>query len=163
MLKSKEYNEEIVSKIYDDYSNMILKIAFTYVKNSTIAEDIMQEVFIKYINKMPEFESNENEKAWFIRVTINLSKDHLKSFWIRKRTEMPEELTYLQDEEQEVIYDVLKLPNKYKSIIYLYYYEGYSIKEIAKILKINEKTVGTRLSRGRKILKINIEGGSEIV
>lgn len=159
MLKSKEYNEEIVSKIYDDYSNMILKIVFTYVKNTTISEDIMQEVFIKYINKMPKFESKENEKAWFIRVAINLSKDYLKSSWIRKRSEMPEELTYLQEYEQEIIGDVLNLPNKYKSIIYLYYYEGYSIKEIAKILKINEKTVGTRLSRGRKILKINIEGG----
>lgn len=93
------------------------------------------------------------EKYWIIRVTINLCKDYLKSSWFRKSVELDENLSYLPKEQDEVLAEVLKLPEKYKAVIYLFYYEEYSLKEISKILKTNESTIGTRLARGKKILE----------
>ncbi len=154
-----KYDEESFSKIYDKYSKLILKVAYTYLKNTSISEDIMQEVFIKYINKKPQFSNFQNEKAWFIRVTINLCKDYLKSAWFKRQTELKDDISYLQHYEIETLSEVLKLPEKYRIVIYLYYYESYSIKEIASILKVKTSTVGTWLSRARECLKVSLQGG----
>jgi RNA polymerase sigma-70 factor (ECF subfamily) len=126
------------------------------MKNMNDAEDLAQEVFIKLMEKKPSFEDSEHEKAWIIRVAINMSKNRLKTAWFRK-TEPLDEVTYsFTPKESTVMSAVLELPAKYKGVILLYYFEGYSIGEIAGILGEKESTVGSQLSRARKLLKSNL-------
>ena len=105
------------------------------------------------------FLTEEHLKAWLIRVTINKSKNYVKSSWFSKRNEMPENLSYMPKEYNEVLEAVFQLKEKYRLPIHLFYYEGYSIQEIAEIMKIPSATVGTRLKRGREKLRILL--GSE--
>lgn len=132
-----------------------------HLKNKSAAEDIFQEVFLKFALNDKEFENANHEKAWIIRVTINACKDLIKSFF-RSRTISIDELISVADEEKEdlsyVLEAVLKLPVKYRDAIYLHYYEGYSAFEIGEILGKNENTVYSILSRGRSMLKESLEG-----
>ena len=137
-----------------EYTQMVLNIAYTYTKNSHDAEDIAQDVFLSLYRNMWKIGSDEYMKAWLIRVTINKSKNHMKTAWIRKRSEMPNVQQDLPTNETgDLLNAVLSLDVKYKIPIYLMYYEGYSIKEISEIGKIKPATIGTRLKRGREILK----------
>ena len=141
------------------YSLTVAKTAFTYLKNTEDAEDITQDVFVTLMLKNPVFENDDHCKAWLIRVTINKCKDYRKSSWFRNRIHsIPDELSYLQPEEEEVLSAVSSLEVKYRMPIHLYYYEGYSIKEIAEILDEKPATIGTRMARGRNILKKKIGG-----
>ena len=107
---------------------------------------------------MPEFETEEHKKAWLIRVTINCTKNILGSSYERHRADLDENLKFETPEKSEVFYAVLKLPKKYRTVIHLYYYEDYSIKEISNILKTNENTVKSQLSRARAELEKMIKG-----
>ncbi len=140
------------------FSQTVVKTAFSYLKNTADAEDITQEVFLALMQKKPDIANQEHLKAWLIRVTINKCKNYLKSGWFRSNNPVPEDMPYLPQEENELLHAVLALDIKYRLPIHLFYYEGYSIKEIAKILEEREATIGTRLARGRKILK-NLIGG----
>ena len=144
---------EIVQKAVEEYSQTVLKIAFTYTKNIPDAEDIAQDVFLALFREKKDFQSEEHLKAWLVRVTVNKSKNHVKSSWFAKRKEMPEDLSYLPQEHNEILQAVLSLDEKYRLPIHLFYYEGYSIKEISQILKMPSATVGIRLKRGRERLK----------
>lgn len=141
------------SKIIDMYADTLYRIAFTYLGNRSDAEDIVQETFQRYIKKKPKFDSSEYEKAWFIRVTINLCKDYLKSFWYKNTTELSEDVIAPNEENKEIWECVRQLSPKYRIVIELYYREGYSIKEIALILKKNPSTIGNQLSRAKKLLE----------
>ena len=110
----------------------------------------MQEVLLKYIEKAPTFQSEEHEKAWLLRVTINHCKNHLASAWFRKRADLDEGIPALDSAELEVVTAVAALPVKYR--VHLYYFEGYSTKEIADILHSRPNTVSSRLSRARALL-----------
>ena len=127
-----------------------------HLKNYADTEDIFQNVFLKYVLSSVSFENEEHEKAWFIRVTINACKDLLKSFF-RTRTisidEIAEQPTALQPDNREVLEAVLSLPAKYKDVVYLYYYEGYSVPQISRILRKNVNTVYTLLTRSKKLLR----------
>ena len=149
-----EYIQQAVSK----YSPIIIRIAFTYVKNITDAEDIMQDVFLSFMKSKPPFESKEHEKAWFIRVAINKSKDYVKKAWFTKRNPLTEDLSYLLEEESGVLDAVIGLDEKYRLPIHLFYYEGYSVDEIANLLQTKSSTIKTWLSRGRNILKKKLGG-----
>lgn len=146
-------DKEYINYIYETYSNSILKISYTYLKNTTYAEDILQEVLFKIIKKDIKFLSKDKEKYWIFRVTKNLCKDVLKSSWYKTNTELNEDLSYLPNEQESILSSVLKLPEKYRIVIHLFYYEGYSIKEISKILKKPSATIGTWLSRAKAELK----------
>ncbi|MDG0811378.1 RNA polymerase sigma-70 factor, ECF subfamily [Cohnella sp. OV330] len=159
MYNSFELNES-VRRALDRYSQSLIKIAFAYLKNMADAEEVAQDVFLAYLQKRPVFENNEHEKAWLIRTTINKSKNMLKAGWFRSRNPVPENLSYLPREENEVLQAVLALDKKYRIPIHLHYYEGYSIQEIADILQAKPATVGTWLARGRMLLKEKI-GGAE--
>lgn len=154
--------DEYIYFILDKYSKTLIKIAFSYMKNTAEAEDIVQEVYISLMRRGSGFESDEHEKAWLIRVTINKCKNRLKSAWYHKSVPLDEEISYLPEEESEVLSEVLSLPAKYRSVIHLFYYENYSIQEISEILRKSTGTIGTWLSRGRKLLKTKLEGGFEI-
>ena len=151
-----------IDKLIEEYSNMILQIAYQNLFNKSDAEDITQEVFIKLINNIDKLKNNEHIKAWLIRVTINLCKDYNKSFWNRNTTAIDEELKYFDEEKQEVFKELSKLNPDYRNIIYLYYYQGYKITEISEILSMNQNTVSSYLTRARKELKIILEDGGEI-
>lgn len=154
-------SDEYIQYVLNRYAKNLIRIAFTYLKNMSDAEDVVQEVFISLMKRRDGFESEEYEKAWLIRVTVNHSKNRLKSAWNRFRAPLEEDITYLQEEESEILTAVLELPSKYRTVIHLFYYEGYSIADIAKILKKSQGTVGTWLSRGRKLLKEKLDGGFE--
>ena len=152
-----KFLEETIEK----YSNMVYRLAMARTGNSEEAQDVYQEVFLRLAKKMPEFQSEEHKKAWLIRVTINCSKTILNSSFIKHRTELDENLSFETPERHDIYYAVLKLPIKYKTVVHLYYYENYSIKEISNILRTNENTIKSRLARARKQLEIAIKGGIE--
>ncbi|WP_026886514.1 RNA polymerase sigma factor [Clostridium beijerinckii] len=139
--------------LIETYSDMLIRISYSYMKNLSDAEDITQEVFIKLLEKQPDFKNETHEKSWLIRVAINLSKDKLKSSYFKNTTSLEDDFVDTTQEDNDVIQAVLNLPVKYRSIVFLYYYENYSISEISNILNIKESTVGSQLSRGRKLLK----------
>ena len=152
-------DDEFIQNVVEKYSDMILRIAYQNLKIQADSEDIVQNVFIKLINQ-PKFNDEVHMKAWLIRVTINLCKDFNKIAWYRKTESLSDELIPFTKEEQGVLEEVFKLSKNYRNVIYLYYFEGYSIREIANILNKNENTISSQLSRARKMLKnILLEGG----
>ena len=156
-----EQKNKYIENMMEKYSDMVYKLAFTRAKSKDNAEDIYQEVFLSFSKALPEFDSEDHAKAWFIRVTINKSKNFLNSFWSKNIDLSNEDLGFESDEEKNVLEEVLKLPQNYKTVIYLHYYEGYKINEIASILNKNESTIKTWMSRARKILEEKIKGGFE--
>ena len=152
-------SKEWILDRYDIYKTMLFRIAFSYLGNRHDCEDILQEAFIRLCYKAPEFPSEEDEKRWLIRVTINLCKSQLRSFWNRNKQNIEGlELYAPEPEDKEILQEVLRLPANYKMVIYLHYIEGYKVAEIAKILKASESAVKMRLKRGREHLKLEMEG-----
>ena len=150
-------NEEVV----DYYGDTVYRVAMNQVKNETDAQDIFQEVFLRFIQYKKGFASMEHAKAWFIRVTINCCN----SFFAKRSRQAEVEL--VKDVVQEEVTDygvseyVQSLEEKYRIVVHLFYYEEYKIKEIAEILDENENTIKTRLARARKILKEKWEAGMD--
>jgi RNA polymerase sigma-70 factor (ECF subfamily) len=130
-----------------------------YLGSREDVEEAMQEAYLKLIYKSPKFTSDEHEKAWLIRITTNICKDMLRSVWRKRVVNMEYIETYYDNSSDiHIMEEILKLPAKYKAVIYLYYFEDYSVKKIAEILKITESAVKMRLKRGRDTLKIELEG-----
>lgn len=142
-----------MERVVTSYSTDIVRFAFAYVKNLAEAEDIAQDVFLVYLRKAPTFKDSCHEKAWLIRVTVNKCKDYLKSSRYRRTVQIPDDLSYMPQEDSVLLQTVLELDERYKTPVYLHYFAGYSIKQIARMLRMNPSTVGTRLARGRKILR----------
>lgn len=134
------------------FHGTLYRLALGYVHNRENAEDICQSAFVKLIDRKSGFETPENCKAWLIRVTINLSKNLLRKRSIRFE-ELDENIPALEKEDLELWEIVKSLPPKYRAVIHLYYYEGYSVKEIADIMRISVTAVTTRLTRARERLK----------
>ena len=152
-----------INVIVEEYADTITRICYSYGKNYDDTQDIMQNVFLKLMRANPEFDSKEHEKAWIIRVTINECKDFLKNIF-RRHTSLEEAQEIPIEEKEDLSYireAVLKLPDKYKSVIYLFYYEGYTAVEIAGILHEKENTVYTWMNRARQMLKDMVGGDVE--
>lgn len=143
----------------DEYADMVYRIALTRCKSVETAEDIFQEVFMRLAEKNPKFENKEHEKAWFIRVTINLTKNIKESAWNKKVVRLDENIIFSTKEENDVFGAVCLLPQNYRTVIYLLYYEGYKVNEISKLIRKPEGTIKTWLFRAREILKNELEGG----
>ena len=141
-----------IERVVNEYATMLLRVAYSQLNNRAEAEDTVQEVLLKYMEKAPIFQSEEHEKAWLLRVTVNHCKNHLASAWFRKRADLDEVIPALDNEELEVVSAVAALPAKYRAVVHLYYFEGYSTKEIAEILHSRPNTVSSRLSRARALL-----------
>lgn len=142
-------------RLVEAYADMILRISYQYLKQTCDAEDICQTVFLKYFTGNCQFDSAEHEKAWIIRTTINACKDHVKSAFFRRTVPLEEAVAMAapQIPDSGILEAVRTLPRNYRISIYLYYYEGYSAREIGDILGKGEGTVDQYLSRGRKKLK----------
>lgn len=136
----------------------IVRVAYTYVQSVQDAEDIAQETFLSYLKSGQTFQNGEHEKAWLLRVCINKSRNLLKSGWHRSRNPLPEDLAAMPPEENIVLVAVLGLEEKYRVPVHLYYYEGYAIADIARVLQLPSATVGTRLARARAQLKQQLGG-----
>lgn len=146
-----------INYIVDTYGDMLYRVAYQYTRNRSEAEDITQDVFVAMLKKMP-FKSEEHLKAWIIRVAINKSINYLKSN--RKRVLSLDEnidVAGEQNFDREEIEELQSLPRFDRSVIYLYYYEGYSIKEIAKITGKSANSINIRLFRAREKLKTLLE------
>ena len=144
--------------LYERQSRRVYRIAMLYLKNPSDAEDTVQNIFLKYMEKQIVFENPEHEKAWFITVTRNHCKDVLKSVWHRKvdYTRIPEQKS-ADGKSSELLCSVMSLPPKFREVLYLYYYEDYSVKELSKMLNRKESTIQTRLASAREKLKQLIE------
>lgn len=157
-MRSKEEAEFAV----DHYGDMIKRISMVHLKSVSDTEDVFQNVFLKYIQSNEVFETQEHEKAWLIRVTINACKDTIKNYF-RKNTISLDETLQLQaqikPEYKEVLEAVFSLPEKYKDIVYLHYYENYTAPEIALLLKKNVNTIYTLITRAKKLLREKLKGG----
>ena len=142
---------------------MVRRPCLIHLKNQADSEDVFQTVFMKYVLSSAVFENEEHEKAWFIRVTINACRDLLRSFF-RSRTVPLDELIDLPadapSESRAVLEAVLELPGKYRDVVYLHYFEGYTAPEIAGLMKKNVNTVYSLLARAKKLLKERL-GGDE--
>ncbi|GFI22551.1 ECF RNA polymerase sigma factor SigW [Lachnospiraceae bacterium] len=152
---------EDVNRVMEAYADMVRRICVVHLKNKYDTEDVFQNVFMKYLLYEGSFESSEHEKAWFVRVTINACTDWLRALSRRKWVSLDvlaEESTVLDNPSKEILETVLKLPEKYRDVIYLFYYEEYSAVEIAKILGKKENTVYTWLSRAKDILREKLGG-----
>ena len=154
-------SEQEVTGAIEQYSDMIRRLCMIHLKNYADTEDIFQTVFLKYVLSSISFESEEHEKAWFIRVTINACKDLLKSFFRNRTTsldEIMEQSTQLPPDYREVLEAVFSLPQKYRDVVYLYYYEDYTAPQISCILDKNVNTIYTLLTRSKQILRKKLEG-----
>ena len=146
-----------VEKFVRKYADLVYRVAYTMLKNTADAEDVFQEVFVKLCANQTEinFSSEEHKKAWIIRVTKNKCLDLLKSASYNNKQELDE--NFISEKTNEdysyVLNEVMKLPDKYRIIIYLYYFEGYKISEISKIQEINESTLKSQLVKARELLK----------
>ena len=158
-MEKRDPEKEFETK-YRTYGRMLYKIAFLYVGNSSDAEDVLHDVFVKYLTAQKSFKDENHEKAWFIRVTQNRCLDRLKKAE-RKNISLLSVREAAYEEElggaKEILKKVTKLPEKYKSAVILYYYNDMSVKEISKTLKISASAVKMRLERARNILKLELE------
>ena len=158
-----EGKELSVEEVLSRYSDMVYRLAYARTKNRQDAEDITQEVFLKYMRSEKSFADEEHRKAWLLRVTANTSKSILTSAWAKhyaRMEELPEESCQIE-EKSEVFYAVQKLPEKYRIVIQLYYYEELSVQEISEILSKKESTVKSLLLRGRERVKNLLEEGEQ--
>lgn len=156
----REIDDIEAKRLVDDYSDLILRLSYTYLRSTQDAEDICQTVFLKLLTREKEFSSPEHERAWVVRTAINACKDELRAF--RRKAESLDsvgETAAPALPDSDTLDAVMALPSKYREAIYLFYYEGYSVKEIAKLLRRSEAAVAAHLSRGRKQLHEKLLGG----
>ena len=154
-------NEADVFTAIETYADTVRRVCFMRLKNYADVEDIFQDVFMKYALYDKEFANEDHKKAWFIRVSINACNDLLKSFFRKKVTSIDHltiEPSIFENTDKELWNEVFKLHQNYRDVIYLFYYEGYSAIEIAKILNKKENTIYTWLSRAKKQLKTTLGG-----
>ncbi len=154
-------NEAEANRAVTLYADMVRRICFMYLKNYEDVEDVFQEVFLKYILYEKIFESDAHEKAWLIRVAINACKDILRNPFHKKICSIEDidlEPFYIQETEGELLSCIFCLPSKYRDVLYLFYYEGYSAVEIAEIMHKKVNTIYTWLDRARKALKEQLGG-----
>jgi RNA polymerase sigma factor (sigma-70 family) len=150
------------AEIYQRNIDMVYRLCFILLKNTTDSDDAVQSIFLKLFKYNNAFHDRDHEKAWLIVTTKNTCKDVLKSWWRSRWVDvdvLPEK-TYWDNNEQQrdILEKLLRLPEKYRTVLYLYYVEDYSVKEISKLLDRKESTLQTQLSKGRTRLKADLGG-----
>ena len=141
------------------FGDSILRYAYTYLHNMSDAEEVLQDTLVQFLKTAPEFESENHEKAWLLRVAANLSKNRIRYNKLREADELNEELVAEEREDLSFVWEAVKsLPVKYREVIHLFYHEGYQTAQIAKVLGRNESTVRSDLRRGREKLKEVLKG-----
>ena len=145
-----------VQELAASYQGSLFAAAFNICKNAQDAEDVVQDTFVQYYTSKKEFESEQHIRAWLMRVAVNKAKNINRTFWRRNKISIEDymETLVFETPAAETLFEtVMQLPDKYRIVIHLYYYEEYAVREIAQILKLSESNVKIRLSRGRAMLK----------
>lgn len=158
--------DELLEKLIDSYYKRLINLAYTYVKDWSTAEDIVQDVFIKIFHKIEQFEERSSIKTWLFRITMNQCKDYLRKSYIKRVvvTGIMDKFSPVEEETPERSFEkismdkdlaecILQLPVKYREAIILYYYEDLSTPEMSELLKEKESTIKSRIQRARKRLK----------
>ena len=148
--------KQTVEELAGRYRDNLFAAAFNVCKNAADADDIVQETFLQYYVAKKEFDSEQHIRAWLLRVAINKAKNVNHTFWRQHKVPLEdymETLVFETPQDETLFETVMKLPEKYRIVIHLYYYEEYSVAEIAEVLKLSQSNVKVRLSRGRKVLK----------
>lgn len=165
-----EDKEDLIDEIMNKYGQEVLQFVYSYVNNKEVAEDLTQDIFVKCYKSLHTYKGNSNLKTWLWRIAINHCKDYLKSWYNKKVIVTEDDFTYMESQkesvEQIVIQSaedsrlasaVMNLPIKYREVIYLFYYEELSIKEIATVIEVKENTIKTRLKKAKELLKKGLE------
>ena len=144
--------------LFAAYADMVYRLAFLRTKSSADADDITQEVFLRCLRSRPVWNDREHQKAWFLTVTINCSKTLLTSAWRRHTVPETDGVLHMMERDTDVYGAVLALPEKYRTVVHLYYYEGYRVDEIAKLTSTSPNTVKSHLFRARDMLREQLKG-----
>ncbi|MGF7143166.1 RNA polymerase sigma-70 factor (ECF subfamily) [Anaerotaenia torta] len=153
--KSLLRTDKEIEELYLRHMRTVYRVCFAYMKNQADTEDAVQDTFVRMIRSGAAFESEEHEKAWLIRTASNVCKDVLKAWW-RKRENLEDYEALCSSggiEADDTLKVIMKLPDKYKTVVYLYYYEGYTSVEIAELLHKPQSTVRNHLSEARSVLR----------
>ncbi len=151
-------------KVYDSYMQDVYRLCFSYMKNKMDTEDAVQETFCRFYQAMERVKEKEHVKGWLLVTAGNVCKNILKHWWRKNRSWQENEETKGRYDEYEIemLELVLNLPVKYKTVVYLYYYEGYNSVQIAKLLKKPESTIRTYLQKAKKLLKQELNEGNAV-
>lgn len=165
-----EDKEDLIDEIMNKYGQEVLQLVYSYVNNKEVAEDLTQDIFVKCYKSLHTYKGNSNLKTWLWRIAINHCKDYLKSWYNKKVIVTEDDFTYMESqkesveqtviqnaEDRELASAVMSLPIKYREVIYLFYYEELSIKEVATVIEVKENTIKTRLKKAKELLKKGLE------
>ncbi len=165
-----EDKEDLIDEIMNKYGQEVLQLVYSYVNNKEVAEDLTQDIFVKCYKSLHTYKGNSNLKTWLWRIAINHCKDYLKSWYNKKVIVTEDDFTYMGSqkesveqtviqnaEDRELTSAVMNLPIKYREVIYLFYYEELSIKEIAIVIEVKENMIKTRLKKAKELLKKGLE------
>lgn len=158
MLQESLRTDDDIERVFHQYADMVYRLAFSQTQNRSDADDVFQEVFLRYMRRAGAFESEEHEKAWLLRVTVNCSRKLWRSAWFRRTVALDESVTFDMPEETGVARALLQLPQKYRTVIHLFYYEDMPVAKIAETLGMKESAVRTRLTRARELLRTRLKG-----
>jgi len=151
-----------INEIINTYKRTVYAAALSHTRNKHDADDVFQEVFLVYFSKNPVFENEEHRKAWLIRTTLNHCKKITLSSWRKKTVPLDnsheQSYSFASNEENEVHTALRELPHKYRTVLYLFYFEQYKTEEIGKIMQISTGNVRTRLKRGRDLMRQKLKG-----
>ena len=152
--------QETLARLMEEHGDRLYRLCLLLLRDPHLAEDAVQDAFLRCLEKAPDFESPAHARAWLLRVTINRCKSFFRSAWQRKTTGLEDDFpdTPFTPDETAVVEAVNRLPKKYRQVIYLYYIEGYATGEIAAILEMPQNTVLSQLARARKLLKTALKG-----
>lgn len=153
-------SDQQLEAAYDAYGAAVYRLALAFLGQRADAEDVTQETFCRLLCRAPAFADEHHKKRWLLQVAANLSRNQLRGFWRKQVTQLEDTVPAGAPEERDALNAVMALPEKYKLPIHLHYYEGYSVAEIAEILKLGQSAVKMRLKRGRELLKLELEGSN---
>ncbi|MFT3983060.1 MAG: sigma-70 family RNA polymerase sigma factor [Lachnospiraceae bacterium] len=152
-LHAAQINEQ-AEQLMKNYGNSVLRLAYSYLHNMSDAEDVLQDTLIQFLKTQPQFKNNIHEKAWFLRVAINISKNKSVYNKIRAADELSETLSAAEEADLAFVWEAVKqLPTKYREVVHLYYHEGYNTVQIASLLSKKEATIRSLLQRARMMLR----------
>lgn len=154
--------DDCAENVIKFYADMVYRLSFARTGTKCDADEVFQEVFMRYIKKQPVFENEEHRKAWLIRVTINCSNKLWSSAWRRKTEPLPETIAFETKEDTDLNSELRKLPKKYREVIHLFYYEDMSLEEISLVLNRKNSTVRTQLTRARALLRNTLKEDSDV-
>lgn len=158
-----EQERQHFCELYEKHFEMVYRVCFSFMKNVADTEDAVSETFLKLMSHMPEMKNENHLKGWLVVTASNYCKNQLKYWWRKKRTSIDESCwngkTALADARNEMLDAILRLPKRYKTVIYLYYYEGYSSKEIGEMVGRSASAIRNDLQKARKYLKAELQDG----